>query len=208
MAIGDLYECTTHLRTAEGVMQFTFGYLMESGIVLATTTQAASLEFGLNRLDAYIAAVSSDIEIDKVEFAAVTNFADITGFTNFNNLEGLLAGPALPNSSAAVLSLTTTAPNSKHNGRMYLPGVVESDQTDGTLLAAVVTALNTFGTKLELDLILPGPESAEFTPVVISRFVGGAKRVPPVGFNLVSAIVRPNLKQQRKRGGRRFGLAS
>ena len=207
MAVNDLYVCTTFCRTAEGVMQFTFGYKMDAGVIGAGTLRLASLEFALNRLDALMLAISSDVEVDKVAFHSVTNFDDIPGFVNFNNIEGALGGESVPNSSNAVISLKTNAPNAKHNGRMYIPGVVETDQDEGTLKAAVKTALNVFGTKLELDLVLAGPETAEFTPVVISRIVDGAPRVPPVGFSLVSALVRPNMKQQRKRGGRRFGLS-
>jgi hypothetical protein len=207
MAIGDLYVATTHVRTAEGVMQFSFGYLMEGGVIGSASLTVASLEFALNRLDAYALAVSADVEVDKVEFRCITNTTDIPGGVNFNNIEGALVGEALPNSAAACLSLKTTAPNSKHNGRMFLPGVREIDQIDGTIDAAELTLLNAFGTKLELDLALPGPETADFTPVVISRFLDGAKRTPPVGFNLLSAIARPVTKQQRRRGGRRFGLS-
>lgn len=208
MAVNDLYVCTTFCRTAEGVMQFTYGYKMESGVIGPATLRVASLEFALNRLNKLMLAISSDVEVDKVSFHAVTNNDDIPGQINFNNIEGALGGEAVPNNSSAVLSLKTNAPNAKHNGRMYLPGVVETDQVEGTLQGAVVTALNLFGTTLELDLVLPGPETAEFTPVVISRFVDDAPRVPPVGFTLVSALVRPNMKQQRKRGGRRFGLST
>lgn len=207
MAVGDLYVATTHVRTAEKVMQFSFGYLMEAGLITATTLIRACLDFGTDRLDKYVLAVSADVEVDKVEFRAITNTDDIPGYINFNNLEGLLVGEACPNSVAAVLSLTTNAPNSKHNGRMYLPGIREIDQTNGTISGAEITLLNTFGTTLELDLIVSGGESAEFTPVVISRVLDGTPRVPPVGFSLVSAIARPSTKQQRKRGGNRFGLA-
>ncbi len=208
MAVNDLYVCTTFCRTAEGVMQFTFGYKMDSGVIGPDTLRLASLEFATTRLDVLMLAISSDVEIDKVQFHSITNFVDIPGSVNFNNIEGALAGEAVPNNSCAVLSLKTNAPNAKHNGRIYIPGVVETDQEEGTLKAAVVTAINLFGTKLELDLVLAGPETAEFTPQVISRYVDEVKRVPPVGFSLVSALVRPNMKQQRKRGGRRFGLSS
>lgn len=208
MAVNDLYVATTFCRTAEGVMQFTFGYKQDAGVVGPDTLRLASVEFALNRLDALMLAISSDVEVDKVAFHSVTNFDDIPGYANFNNIEGALGGEAVPNSSSAVLSLKTNAPNAKHNGRIYIPGVVETDQEEGTLKAAVQTAINVFGTKLELDLVLAGPETAEFTPVVISRFVDEVKRVPPVGFSLVSALVRPNMKQQRKRGGRRFGLST
>jgi len=207
MAIDDLYEATTYVRTAEGTMQFTFGYKMEAGTINAETLTKASLEFGQNRLDAYAAAVSVDVEVDKVEFRAVTNTDDIPGFVNFNNLEGAIVGDALPNSCAVVLGLLTNAPNAKHNGRMYLPGLAEGDQSKGDVSALAQTRMNTFGTKLELDLIVPLGETAEFTPVVISRFIDGAKRTPPIGFSLVSATARSTMKQQRRRGGKRFGLS-
>lgn len=208
MAIGDLYIARTHVRTAEGVMQFSFGYLMDAGTYTAVTGVKAALHFAQTKLDKYVLAVSDQVEVDKVHFDCVTNFVDIPGFVNFDNLEGALVGDALPNSSAAVLKLVTTAPNSKHNGRMYIPGVREGDADDGVLDAPTQALINTFGTVLELDLAAIPTETAEFTPVVISRFLDGIKRVPPLGFNLLSAVVDPNMKQQRRRGGRRFGLAT
>ena len=208
MAIGDLYVATTHVRTAEGEMQFSFGYLMEAGGINVETLPVACLKFQQVMLDKYVLAVSANIEVDKVEFRAITNNVDIPGFVNFNNLVGALAGEAVPNSSAAVLSLLSNAPNAKHNGRMFLPGVREIDQTDGTIDAPEITLLNTFGSALTLDLILGGGQTAEFTPVVISRILNGVPRVPPVPFTLVSAIARPSMKQQRRRGGHRFGLST
>jgi hypothetical protein len=208
MAIGDLYEATTHVRTAEGEMQFSFGYLMEAGVIGPQSLDQACTDFAAVRLNTYVLAVSDNIEVDKVEFKAITNNVDIPGFVNFNNLEGLLVGAAVPNNSAAVLSLLTTAPNSKHNGRMYIPGLREIDQQDGSIDVAALILLNVFGTTLELDLLLGGAETAEFTPVVISRILDGVKRTPPVGHNLVSAIARTTTKQQRRRGGRRFGLST
>lgn len=208
MAIGDLYEITTHVRTAEGVMQFTFGYLMEAGVLNPTSLIRGALKFGQVKLDKYVLAVSDDVEVDKVEMRAVTNVNDIPGFVNFNNLEGVLIGQAVPNNSAAVVHLLTNAPNSKHNGRMYIPGLREVDQQDGTIEAGEITLLNAFGSVLTLDLIPDGGETAEFAPVVISRFVGGVKRTPPIGHHLVSATARGAMKQQRRRGGRRFGLST
>lgn len=207
MAVDDLYLVTTQVRTAEGVMSFHFGYKMDAGLIGANTLGALALFFAQNRLDKYVLACSTDIEVDYVEARAVTNDDDLPGAVNFNNLEGVLLGESLPNNSAAVISLKTNAPNAKHNGRMYLPGTPEDQHDDGVLIAGQVTLWAAFATVLELDIATIPGESAEFTPVVISRVLNGAPRVPPVGFTLVSGIVRPNLKQQRRRGGNRRGLS-
>ena len=184
MAVNDLYQVTTQVRTAEGIMSFHFGYLMEAGLIGPSTLNALAFFFATNRLDKYVLACSTDIEVDNVEARAITNDDDIPGSGNLNNLEGVLLGESLPNNSAAVISLKTTAPNAKHNGRMYLPGTPEDVQNDGVLQAGQITLWQAFATVLELDIVgMPG-ESAEFTPVVISRFLNGVKRTPPVGFNL------------------------
>lgn len=207
MAINDLYEITTHVRTAEGVMQFSYGYEMEAGVVNPETLPQACLKFSQIMLDKFVLAVSSDLEVDKVEMRAITNVADVPGGVNFNNLEGTLGGEAVPNSSAVVMHILTNAPNARHNGRLYLPGLVETDHGDGIIKQAALDLLQDFGNALLLDLILDSPETAEFTPVVISRFDDKIKRVPPIGHTVVSVIPRPNMKQQRRRGGRRFGLS-
>ena len=208
MAIDDLYVVTTSVRTAESVMSFQFAYLMELGTVGPATLTALATKFVEDKLDLYALACSDQLEVDQCRVDVITNGDDLPGFVNLNNLEGALTGQMLPNSSAAVASLITTAPNSKHNGRMYLPGCTEGNQADGIMTGGQVTLWNTFTTALLLDIVLDSPEDAEFTPVVVSRVLDGVPRATPVGFNLLSSTVGEALRQQRRRGGKRFGLAS
>lgn len=208
MAIGDLYEMTTHVRTAEGEMQFSVGYKMEVGTINATTLIKTALFFAQNRLNSYVAAVSDDIEVDKVTLNNVSTQSEIAGFVNFNNLEGTLVGEAVPNNAAPVLSILTNAPNAKHNGRIFLPGLREQDQQDGIIQAGPLVLVNAFGTALLLDIATVPGETIELTPVVISRVLDGAPRVAPVGFLYVSCAADNVMKQQRRRGGNRFGLST
>lgn len=207
MAVGDFYLLTTHVRTAEGEMQFSFAYRQSTGTIGNNTLENVASFYRTNRLDKYILAVSEDIEVDKVVCRQVTSFTNPPGFVNLNNVEGTLIGEALPNNSAAVLKILTVAPNAKHNGRLFIPGIRELDHTSGVLAAGEITLLNDFGTILLAKLQSIPAETAEFIPIVISRFLDGVKRTPPVSFDLISIIADPNLKQQRKRGGDRFGLS-
>jgi hypothetical protein len=208
MAIGDLYEMVTYVRTAERPMQFTFGYRMEAGTINPDSMPKAALKFSQDMLDTYILCCATGLEVDKVEMRPVTNTTDLIGGILFNNKVGTLIGDPLPNSSNPVIHLLTNAPNSKHNGRMFVPGCPEEANEDGDVSVVQQALLNTFGTGLLLDLIPDFGETAEYTPVVISRYLAGVKRTPPIGHTLVSAIARPFFRQQRKRGGKRLGLST
>ncbi len=208
MAIDDLYRLKTQVRTAEGVMSFHMDYEMIDGV---TTTQSLTLlctDFINNKLDLYVLACSDDIEVDQCRCDALTNQVELPGFVNLNNKEGVLLGESLPNNSAAVMKLITTAPNAKHNGRIFLPGTPEDTQADGTMTTGQQTLWNTFGTALLLDISLAGPEDAVFSPRVVSFILNGAPRAAPVGFAILSATTSNRLRQQRRRGGRRQGLSS
>ena len=70
-------------------------------------------------------------------------------------------------------------------------------------------ALNTYRPFISAmkHLVLAGPQTAEFSPVVISREVDGAPRVPPVGFLVGEWTPRTKVRQQRRRKTACFGLS-
>lgn len=58
---------------------------------------------------------------------------------------GSLAGEGLPPHDAGVLSLYTDYPGRRTHGRLYIPGIAESIQTDGELSASAETSMKNLG---------------------------------------------------------------
>lgn len=58
---------------------------------------------------------------------------------------GSLAGEGLPPHDAAVLSLYTDYPGRRTHGRLYIPGIAESIQTDGELTTSAESSMKNLG---------------------------------------------------------------
>lgn len=67
---------------------------------------------------------------------------------NYVNVFGAIAGDGLPPHDAAVVSLYTPFHGRRLHGRIYIPGISESDQAGGNLTAAATTRLNTIASDL------------------------------------------------------------
>lgn len=124
---------------------------------------------------------------------------EIPGIVPMIALQGLRMGDSLPWGAAAVATKITDAPNAKFNGRYYLPGIAQEDQTDGVLSATILALLVLWNDEILIDLPTSSPQDAVFKPIVISRFLDGNPRATPVPFDIVTMTQRVNLKQQRKR---------
>ncbi|GAH74485.1 unnamed protein product, partial [marine sediment metagenome] len=97
--------------------------------------------------------------------------------------------------------------NSKNNGRIYLAGIAEDSQTDGTIIPLEVTNIQDFADALVLPIDILQPGGEKFTPVVISRYLDGVLRVPPIGYGLDYCTAKPSIRQQRRRTTGRCGIS-
>jgi len=208
VAADDLYYLTVQIRTLGNVTQIGFGYKQTTGSNGPNTLQAGAANWVSQSLPTLLLMLSEQVRVQRVEMVPVTEPLDVPGCVDLVAQDGAVIGEALPSAMAAVISLPTDAPNAKHNGRIYISGVIEGGSDEGTLTAGQQTLNNAFAAKLNDTLIAAVPETAEWVPVVISRFVAGVPRVPPVGFIIGEAIARPIIRQQRRRKTRSFGLSA
>jgi hypothetical protein len=154
----------------------------------------------------FLAIMSNQISMTGITCFQVTGANETPGRTVFEQPNpGIQAAQALPGGAAGVLSITTDAPNSKFNGRMFVSGGPEDGQVEGDWTVGHMIGLNALGTALQVVPPAIGPGLAVFQPSVISRFLNGVPRVPPVGFDVISIAADDFVKNQRRRNTKFIG---
>ncbi len=208
MASGDLYVLTVHLTVEQTACQFGQAYRMSQGsYTIATGTATAQAWFDAN-ISNLLLCISDKVEIDSITFDPIGVSTELSGSSALNGAVGSVASQPTPANVAALIHLPTDAPNSKHNGRIFLPGIAEAGIVAGVIDAPNLALIQTWADELSENLEPASPEDAVFVPVVISRFVDGVKRVPPVAFDIGLPIAKNATRQQRSRMTRRHGISA
>jgi len=120
-------------------------------------------------------------------------------FGPFTPNDGDIAGDAVPNNAAFVVTHRTLARGRSFRGRTYMAGVAEGNvslsRVGPTVVAAIVAAFNDLRTTLEADGI---------SFVVVSRYSGGAPRVTGISTPIIATISRDDVidSQRRRLPGR------
>lgn len=112
------------------------------------------------------------------------------------------ASETLPPFAAASLRLTV-ATRTTRPGHKRFPGMVEGDQTGGTVVAAVTTALNALGAVVSNTMVLGAPAlTVTLTPIVVKKDAAGfvVASQPIVGY-----LASPYVTTQNSR---KFGHGS
>lgn len=112
----------------------------------------------------------------------------------------------LPPSIAMLIRLRTLSLDSRNNGHIYIAGVPENVWVDGTWEpGAFVPLVNIFMAFLETPFLGSGG-IATYTPCVVSRWLNGVPRVPPVTFDIDTAFLSGDISQQRRRQSGQQGI--
>ncbi len=207
MAIGNLYELTFYIDVNGNATQNKMGYVQTAGSNDSDTLEALAAAWYLNNIVDLLAILSSSAELTRVRADQVTGVDEIPGFVDKRANIGLYASDALPANMCGLFHFDTNAPNAKHNGRLFISGMPEGGQAEGIWDASFLVTMQAFADELEDDLVTLAPQDAEFSPVVISRFLDGIKRVPPLGFLVGEVTPEANIRQQRNRKTKCFGLS-
>lgn len=108
---------------------------------------------------------------------------------------GTNSGSAMPNNVAACISLKSTSRGRSARGRSYIPGIphealIAPSEINATYAAALVTAWTE---------VLGAGADAGWSPVVASRFTGGAARTTGVTFPIVTIAMFDNILDSQRR---------
>jgi hypothetical protein len=156
----------------------------------ATTAQAAlalNTAFLLAKQTALLNILSTHVTLLSLRTRCVTASG---GFESITTLAPGTVGARTGNmqvSGIGPVYLWLPTANSKLRGRMFVPGISNSDCTDGIMSAAFVTVLRTTGASLILPITLVGGGAPVATPVVFTR--APVKLAHPIGHFAVSFML-------------------
>lgn len=203
MAINTIYR----LRTQGSY----FGQRVEWGVHLQQTAGGASsadlaAHWNVNLMPALAAATSVSVSWDRIVVSDVSPGQEVTYILSITPATpGTVTGDALPPQNASVLRLNTLVKGKRSHGRVYIPGLSETNVANATISGTQLTSLTSLGSAL-LTNYGPSGTSGIFHLVVYSPptrpFV--APKPPPVHTNTVitpinSVSVDPVVRTMRRR---------
>jgi len=199
VAIGDLYQVNCQCMTAGTKWTWIFQYKMTAGAVVPNMLEELAIAFNLAFQGEFAAMSADDVFWTYTEAFALTKNGDIPGSAPVILPGGSFGGEAIPSNMAQKCIWQTNAPNSKHNGSTSFSNVSTGGQANGILSAPQVTATQALLTKLKDSFVAIGSGAAEFAPVIVSRFLDGVKRVPPVAFDILGSALSTRIGNMRRR---------
>lgn len=111
------------------------------------------------------------------------------------NIPGGQSSPALPNSVALAVSLRSTGRGRSSRGRIFLPGLVESQVSANAITLALADQVTA-----AVDNVRTALGALGFDMVVISREANGVPRLNGLPFPIVAVVVvDPVVDSQRRR---------
>jgi hypothetical protein len=198
---GDLYAVHVLYTTPGGVAENTFGFAARQAVAgdaqtdLANAFRTAMIKNTSGGLLFNMTAGFSctTIRVEDVKPGTLATVESVAAAVTGND-----AGQALPPQNAVVMTLYTASKGRSYRGRVYLPGVSENAWDGSAMPGAVLTNYLTIPTQLGA-VFGPGGSNANWSLVVISRYLNKVKRGTPVGTAVTSIVVDPIIHTQRRR---------
>lgn len=199
MSALDLYRANFECEQGGNRWNFGLNYQQVSGTNDADTLEEFAIDIN-GALSGNLHSCMSDLAFHRLtEVYPITENDEIPGQAPPLFQGGTVAGDVLPSNMAAKGLFTTNAPNSKFNGSVNFSGVPVSFQDAGRLTAGAITAYITLLDSMIDNITGVGSGSAEFAPVVVSRWLNGQKRVSPVPYAMESASISTRIGNMRRR---------
>lgn len=193
---------TTFANGAKGVVDFSWNGTPAS--VILHWEKAAPVEADYIALAAALALewknemmplLSNDLVMgDVTVYDLSAEFAPKFVNSSQNGSPGIAVGDSVPNNTSALLSHRTTATGRSGRGRTYLPGIVESDESDGLLTTGRRTTLVSDWADF---IVAVGLSGWDF--VIAQRFSAGVQLTVGVLRDVVTEILKLQLATQRRR---------
>lgn len=208
MAIGDLYTIKVQFGTPGGCFTSSFDYEQTLGSGNEDTLTEFVDEWLSVKETVLLNCMSDQVTLENITCQPEQGVNEVPGQRDYTGKAGAVVSGACPNNIAAVISQLTDAPNSNANGRVFLAGQPETGLLAGVWTAGQIVLLNAFAAIMPTNIVIVGPPSVTYKPVVISRVLAGVPRVPEVGFNILSAAAKGQARQQRRRTTQNLGVGT
>lgn len=199
--VGDIREVLVNYTIPRGRAQNTFGFECVTNVAGADQANLASAfrtamvkqtSGGLLYGMANDCACDS-IWVDDVKPGTLARYVDASATVAGSSIQA-----DLPPQCAVLYSLKTALKGRSYRGRFYLPGPVQTDETDGAWSAGAITAYTTILTQL-LAVFGPAGSNGDWRLGVISRFSNKQKRAQPIITQVTSISLDPLVATQRPR---------
>lgn len=204
MPVGDLYALKFNYFVQGRVCSINLGYRdLNAGLVHLQAKVLADA-FDNSLLALFQNVFSVDVQIQSLYVLGVNPKGNIPEMRNYLDINGLRPGTAMPNDSPVIISLTTDAPNSKHNGRIYLSGISETDVENQKVTPAFQgSQLEDLADALKTDIEDTDAPVSEFEPSVLVRQADGIPVTPPSSHGVIGWAMNGIIYSQRRRRTKR-----
>lgn len=199
MATGDTYQLNCECATLGRSWTWIWQYQQVSGTNDASTLEELAIAFNLGIAPTFLDILSQNADWLYTTAFNINKNAEIPGGAALISTGGTVAGDAMPDNMAAKVGWKTTAPNSKHNGSTSWSGISVNDQDNGSLSAALITRIALLQVELKKNITGIGGGSAQYQPIILSRWLDGLKRTPPVPFAIISSSISTRMGNMRRR---------
>lgn len=200
MAVNDLFTVEMRYLSDAREMSSVFAYRATFSEAVIALSRSLDRAFQADIIPELLASWADDVQLLSTYVLAINPAGKIPSYT-YNTADfGTILGTAFPNNRPYVIKQVTDAPNSKHNGRIYMSGFATVNTTAQILNAAYLTGpVQALIDVLVADVVDPDSASRIWRPVVINRVIDGVPQIPPGFFDVEAITVNSTIFSQRRR---------
>lgn len=200
MAIGDLFTVQTRYLVDAKVCTSTFAYRATFSEEPIPMSRSVLRAFNADIMPEMFDVWTSSVQLLSMYALGVNPNGRIPDEDHFTDDFGTIIDNTFPNNRPYVLKQITDAPNSKHNGRVYMSGFGSGNVTAQVLnLAFLSGPLAALVTVLEGTIVDPDEITRIWQPCVLTRIVDGVPVTPPTSFDVVNVVSTSTIFSQRRR---------
>lgn len=209
MAVNDLFTIEVRYLIDAKVCSSTFAYRTTFAEELVGIAASLSRAFQNDILPELLDVWTTDVQLMSVYALGINPKGLVPSEDQFEADFGTIVDDTYPNNRPYVIKQVTDAPNSKHNGRIYMSGFGHGNVTAQILNLAFTTGpLQALIDVLVADIVDPDEITRIWAPVVVNRMVDAIKVDPPEFFKVVSITSNATIFSQRRRVTPRTNIAS
>lgn len=196
-SVPDTIEVTTHFIAGGVEMVNTYYAKRAGGYVQSDLDQLANTVDAIHQTD-FRPLLSSSVTYVKTDVRGLELANDLFATDNSGSGVGAVSGDMLAPHSSLAIKRASAFTGRSARGRVYWPGVTASQGSGGN--NATVTTAFANAAVAAVDEIRQGIIGLGMTPVIVSRFTGGAVRSVGVTFEWVNtSVTNLAVDSQRRR---------
>jgi len=207
MAVSDIYKLRVTSKNENSVFENILHFVQTEGSSESLFPQDICAAFEQLTIPAWLNCLSADANMLQLDCWAITGQPQALGSILYGNSPGTVTGEPSQANNAVCVTQYTDAPNGKHNGRIYFAGWPEQWAPWGTLDATGKAAFDLLMVELMKPLVVSGARTGTFQPCIASHYVDGVRRDDPVSYQVVSYVIRDEIKTQSRRTTDALGFA-